>query len=180
MDVEKKIISILDRYKDEDFIVWAGCQERPEEAVIAAFEKEFEIKLPEEFWEFCLSRFGGFHIEAKKEVWPETNSYAVGPFWFFLYGFSVFGFGDTLPERLDIRVQTKQLREDSGHKIVPFLKVCCDPDCYCFDATGTVLRWDSVMNELNAVGKSFLQVFEDEMRLLRERKDAKKSGSEPE
>lgn len=174
MTVEEKVREILDRYVDRDFSIWACLENRTKEEEIAAFEEEFGVMLPGEFREFCMTRWGGFYIEAKEEVWPRAELYTVAPHWTFLYGFYVYTLNKDCEDWMDLRIQAKEFLEQSEQELVPFLQVICEPDLYCFDKRGRVFRWDSMMDEVEEVDKSFLEVFEEEMRELKERKEEKK------
>ena len=177
LGVDERIREIVGRYANGDFSIWACGDGRPGEEKIVSFEKEFGVRLPGDFRELSLSKFGGFHIEVKESIWPRPEAYAVGPHWTFLYGFYVYGFGKELDDWMEIGAQTRELRKETGCEIVPCLKVICEPDFYCFDSGGKLYQWDCELDGLNPVERSFLEMFEEEMRQLRERKD-KKKGSE--
>lgn len=161
---------------DSDFSVYACGQEVPPEAVIAKFELEAGFRLPADFREFSKSALGGVYIEVKEDIWPRAKPFDVAPFWSFLYGMFVHGFGREIPDWMDIRVCTPQFRQHTNTRLVPFLKVLGDADVYCFDEEGAVRRWDHETGEAPVIQKSFLGVFEHEVGELRKRKDRKRSG----
>ncbi len=164
---------ILDKYIDGDFSVCACGKDAPAERVIQQIEQEIGFQLPQEFRSYSMSPLGGLYIEVKEHIWPRPNEYAVGPFWSFLYGMFVYGFGKDIPDWMDIRVQTPKFREETRTPLVPFLKVLMDADVYSFDEHGAVRRWDHETGEAPLVPKSFREVFAYEVEQLRKRKDRK-------
>src|SRR5690349_618324 len=115
--------SMLDRYIDRDFAVFACGQDAPAADEVRAFEDIAGFSLPQDFVDFSMSPLGGVYIEVKEEIWPRGTVYDVGPFWSFLYGMHTMGFAKDIPEWMDIRIQTQRFRVDTGHHVVPFLKV---------------------------------------------------------
>lgn len=87
----------------------------------------------------------------------------------------VMGFGRNIPDWMDIRVQTREFRQDTQTSFVPFLKVLCDADVYCFDERGAVRRWDHETGEAPLIHKAFPEVFAHEVEELRKQKDRKKA-----
>ena len=166
---------ILQKYIDADFSLFACGKDAPTESVIREFEHEIAFPLPQDFRAFSQSPLGGIYIDVKEHIWPRAKPYAVGPFWSFLYGIFVFGFGRAIPEWMDIRVHTREFRQNTKTTLVPFLKVLGDADVYCFDEQGAVRRWDHAIGEAPLVQKTFPQVFAHEVEQLRSRKDRKKA-----
>lgn len=166
---------ILDRYMDGEFALFACGQDAPSEGVIAEFEAKAGFRLPEDFRNFSKSSFGGIYIEVKDEIWPRPKPYEVGPFWSFLYGFFSYGFGQGIPDWMDIRIQTEIFRKEAGSACVPFLKIVGDADVYCFNAEGRICRWQHETGDFESVEESFLELFEREIKDLKERKEKKKA-----
>jgi len=166
---------ILDRYMDGDFELFACGKDAPAEKDVRAFEQIIGFGLPPEFVEFSTSPLGGVYIAVKEAIWSRPKAYAVGPFWSFLYGLHTMGFGKGIPEWMDIRIQTKKFKTDTGHNVVPFLKVIGDADVYCFDSRGETARWDHETDELKAQGKTFAEVLAYEVGELKDRKERKKA-----
>src|SRR5262249_39135229 len=123
------------------FEVVACRGNEPTESDIAEFEAEVGFRLPDEFREFTMSPMGGLYMEVREELWPRPKPYDVGPFWSFLYGLKVFGIADGIPDWLNISVQHKELKADGGADLVPFLQLMGDPDKYCFNSAGRIVRW---------------------------------------
>jgi hypothetical protein len=153
--------------------VFACGKDAPAESVIQQFEQDIGFQLPQEFRIFSMSPLGGIYIDVKEHIWPRAKEYAVGPFWSFLYGMFVFGFAKDIPDWMDIRIHTRQFREETKTSLVPFLKILGDADIYCFDEHGSVRRWDHETGEAQRVEKSFREVFAHEVEQLRKRKDRK-------
>jgi hypothetical protein len=99
----------------------------------------------------------------------------VGPFWSFLHGMFVFGFGKNIPDWMDIRLHTREFRQNTQTTLVPFLKVLGDANVYCFDEKGVVRRWDHESAEAPLIGKAFPEIFAYEVEELKKRKDRKKA-----
>ena len=169
---------ILDRYMDQDFALFACGNNAPTEKSVRAFENTLGVRLPQDFVDFSISSLGGVYIEVKEEFWPRHKAGDVGQFWSFLYGFYTMGFGKTVPEWMDIRIQTGRFKKENGHNVVPFLKVIGDADVYCFDSKGNAVRWSHETDEFEPQGKSFAQILEFEVSELKERKEKKKAGSD--
>lgn len=122
-----------------------------------------------------MSPHGGIYVEVKESIWPKTKPYEVGPFWSFLRGMMVYGFAKDIPDFMDIRKQTQEFQERTGLKIVPFFKIIGDADVYCFDDQGQVCRWEHETGATKVIGKSFEEVFSEELAELKRRKERKKA-----
>src|SRR5215471_1979543 len=104
--------TVLDKYMDGDLRVFACGKDAPAESVIQQFERQIGFQLPKDFRAFSMSPLGGVYIEVKEQVWPRAKAYDVAPFWSFLYGMFVFGFGKDIPDWMDIRVHTPKFRQE--------------------------------------------------------------------
>src|SRR5262245_62170750 len=133
--------AILDRHLDGDFSMFAAGKNAPSPAVLQEFEKTLGYELPEDFREFSTSPLGGLYVEVKKDIWPRPGVADVGPFWSFLYGMTVYGFGAGIPEWMDMRLRTPAFQRDAGASHAPFLKIVGDADVYCFTAQQSIVRW---------------------------------------
>src|SRR5206468_1176663 len=105
-------------------------------------------------------------------------AFDVGPFWSFLYGLCVFGIADGIPDWLDIRERYKQFKAEAGcADLVPFLKLIGDPDRYCFDAAGSIVRWGHEEPERrDREAATFSELLMREIRDLEGRKERKLRG----
>lgn len=167
--------AILRKYIDGDFSLFACGKDAPTEIAIRDFELEVGFSLPDDFRAFAKSPLGGIYIDVKEEVWPRAKHYAAGPFWSFLYGMFIFGFGKDITDWMDIRVHTREFRRNTQTALVPFLKVLGDADLYCFDEQGAVRRWDHETGNAPSTQKAFPEVLAHEVEGLRKRKDRKKA-----
>jgi hypothetical protein len=170
---KNKFEEIMRKHIDKDFSVFAAGENAPSKSVINDFEKSIGYSLPNDFKEFSTTKLGGVYIEVKEELWPRPKEFAIGPFWSFLYGLMVYGFGTEIPEMMDIRIQTKQFNEGKNGKYAPFLKIIGNADEYCFDENQLIRRWDHETGEMPVVEKTFTEVLSFEVEELRKRKDRK-------
>lgn len=175
-DKENKTKQILDKYLDKDFSCFAGGDDAPTRKELDALARKLDIRFPDEFIEHSTSKFGGAYVEVKEEVWPRPKPFEVGPFWSFLYGLFVYSLSADSPEWMNLEIAANEFREEFGHRVVPFLKILGNADCYCFDHNGVILLWDHELDEFEPVDKNFFQLFEDEIKELKERKERKKSA----
>lgn len=167
---------VLEKFIDGDFSMFACGKDAPAESAIREFEQVIGFSLPKDFRDFSKSPLGGIYIEVRPEIWPRAKAHEVGPFWSFLYGVFVFGFGKDIPDSMDIRSQTSEFQQNTQTKLVPFLKILGDADLYCFDEQGAVRRWDHETGQAELVNKTFAEVFANEVEELRKRKERKKAG----
>lgn len=177
---EKTLDHLMDYFRTYDnktYEVVACMGNEPSEEDIAAFEAHFGITLPEDFRRFTMSPLGGMLMEVREAFWPQAQAFDVGPFWSFLRGFMVFGIAKEIPEFLDIRQQTAQLREQGIEEYVPFLQLIGNGDSvYCFDQTHQIVELDFTSGETTAINLSFPQLLLQEIAQLEERKNKKMQG----
>jgi hypothetical protein len=167
--------NILDKYLDEDFACFACGDDAPSEPVMVNLAARLGVQFPDEFIQHSTSEWGGIYIEVKEEVWPRPAPYEVGPFWSFLYAIFIYGTSAEIPDWMNLELAADDFRTDTGHQVVPFLKIIGDADVYCFDANGNIVRWDHETDEFEKINKSFFALLDDEVRKLKERKERKKS-----
>jgi len=167
--------ALLRRHIDGDFSLFACGKDAPTESTLCEFEHEAGFSLPNDFRAFSKSPLGGLYIDVKEQIWPRAKPLDVRPFWSFLHGMFVFGFGKDIPEWMDIRLHTREFRQNTQTTLVPFLKVLGDANVYCFDDKGVVRRWDHESAEAPLVGKAFPEIFAYEVEELKKRKDRKKA-----
>jgi hypothetical protein len=167
---------ILDEYMDKDLLLFDCGGMPPTEQELSQFEEEIGFPLPEDFRMYCMSRLGGVYIEAKEHVWPRNKPFSVGAFWTFLYGFYTFGFSCEMPDWMDIRLQTKKATKETDQIVVPCLKRVCDEDFYCIDENGQILIWRHETSDFKPTHETFLELFERELKELKDRKEMIKAG----
>jgi hypothetical protein len=159
--------SMLQKHLLPDVYDLAACGEDfPALEEISDFEGEFQVKLPEDFIDFSISRLGGLLVEVKEEFWPPAKEFDVRPFWAFCSGICVYGFSGDVPEWMDIRVQTTEFRQEIGQNLTACLKITGDTDCYAFTPEGNLVRWNHEAWAAEPVGKRFLEVLDDELQEL--------------
>ena len=171
---------ILERHIDDDFSLFACGDNAPTKSEISGIGDKYRCKLPVDFRIQATSDLGGIYIEAKETVWPRAKEFDVAPFWTFLYGLFVYGYGDEVPEWMNIDLAARDFQDGTGQVAIPFLKIIGDADVYCFDESGQVVRWNHEINELEATGHSFASVFEEELAELVKRKEKMKTAHESE
>jgi len=174
--VTDKTKEILDKYLDEDFACFASGNEAPTGADLDALAEKLQIQFPAEFVEHSISKFGGIYIEVKEALWPRPEPFDVGPFWSFLYGLFVYSASADAPEWMNMETAAADFRQDGAQQAAPFLKIIGDPDFYCFDQSGAIVRWNHETDELEPVDQTFFQLLEEEIKNLRDRKEQKKAG----
>lgn len=167
--------AILRKHMDGEFSVFACGKDAPSETDIAAFERDIGYALPSDFRNFSKSQLGGLYVEVKEEVWPRAAKFEVGPFWSFLYGLAVYGFSPEIPEWMDMRRQADLFRRATDSTHVPFLKIMCDADLYCFGSDGRILRWEHETGEFRPVDGRFAELLDLELGELKTRKERKKA-----
>lgn len=174
------IYNYFHSYDKEVFQVFACQDNEPSEEDVAEFEASIGFSLPEEFREYSMSQLGGLYMEVRDEIWPKAKMYDVGPFWSFLRGIMVYGFSADVPENMDIRVQTSDLREDGVPELVPFMQRIGDEDTkYCFNKAGEIVLWSyEEPEEVKPVAMTFSELLMKEIKELEERKDKKQKGED--
>ncbi len=153
-----------------------ACQgNEPTEEDVAAFEKKYKMKLPEEFREFTMSPLGGLFMEVREEVWPRGKQFDIGPFWSFLRGIIVYGIANNIPDFLSLDVRTNQLHKEGFKGYIPFLQLIGNGDeVYCFDSNGNVVLlhyYES--DEAEFIGGTFSECLMKQIEELEERKNRK-------
>ncbi len=177
--MEDKTIEILRKYLDKDFKVFPMAPNKTSLAQIKEVEKKLEVKFPEEFIAHLLGEgtevLGerGLYIEVKETVWPRPQEFDVGPFWTFLYGMYTYSASEECDEWMRLTSAAKEFIEHTGLKAVPIIKIIGTSDGYCIDETGEIVQYNHEENTLEKVNMNFWEVFEKELKELRERKDRK-------
>ena len=165
-----RFMEIIQKHLDRDFRLIICDIDAEDETWLKEIERIGGVPLPADFRGF-VRRYGAIHLEAKESIWPRPKPGDIGPRWTMLCGFSVYGCSARLPEELDLRVQIPLFRRQTGTQLVPFLKIDNDPDVYCFDGLGKVVRWDHETGRLEQEATSFTELFAIEVEQLRARKD---------
>jgi hypothetical protein len=174
-----KIFAYFRHYDRSSFEVFACQGNEPSEDDIVAFEATIGFPLPSDFREFTMSPLGGLYMAVKEELWPRPQLYDVGPFWSFLYGLKVFGIAEGIPDVLDIRIATAEMRSEGFSDIVPFLQRIGDADKYCFNEAGRIIYWShEVPEQRELVAETFPELLHREIKDLEIRKEQKIRGED--
>jgi hypothetical protein len=164
-------------YDKKSYEVFSQRGAEPSMADVAAFEKRIGFRFPLEFREFAVHPLGGLYVAVKEELWPRTRAYDVGPFWSFLYGFTVYGVSAQAPDWLKMGNAWSRFSDGGYPQFVHFLKIVDDPDHYCFTRDQTIVIWrHENPSEPEGVAKSFSEVLIFEIRELERRKERKVKG----
>ncbi len=176
----EKVYDYFHRYDKQTYQVVACMGNEPSEQDVKRFEDEYRITLPEEFREFTMSPLGGMYMEVREELWPRAKAFDVGPFWSFCRGLIVYGIAEGIPDFLDIRLKTWELRDDGFMDYVPFLSVIGNGDeIFCFDRDNQIVLLDYYdTREATPVGGTFSECLMQQIAELEERKNRKLRGED--
>lgn len=64
--------------------------------------------------------------------------------------------------------------QETGIQAVPILTVIGDADCYCADTNGNIVKYNHEENDVEPINLNFWDIFELELKELRQRKEKKK------
>jgi hypothetical protein len=179
MRMEDKTMEILRTYLDRDFKVFPMAPRKTTLAAIKEIEHELQVQFPPEFIAHLLGEgtevLGerGLYIEVKEEVWPRPQMYDVGAFWTFLYGLYTYTALKESEDWMQLTYAAKEFAEHTGLKAVPIIKIIGSADGYCINKAGEIVQYEHETNSLVPTHMNFWEVFEKELKELRERKDRK-------
>jgi hypothetical protein len=182
--VEDKTLAILEKYLDGDFRVSPMAANKASIKEIQAIEKKLKIKFPEEYIAHLLAEGSevmverGLYIEAVEEIWPRPKQFDAGPFWSFLYGLHTFTPSGKSADWMRLEVVGRQFMEETGIKAAPILTVIGDADLYCVDKDGKILRYNHEENSVDEIQMDFWELFEKEVRELKERAKMMKDSND--
>lgn len=172
-----KTKEILDRYLDHQFYVAAAGVNAPSKSDLTALGRRIGCRFPSEFIAHSTGALGGAYIEVKEEFWPRPKIYDVGPFWTFLYALYVYGIARDTPDWMHLEQQALKFRAENELSLVPCLKLVGDADLYLFTPEGLIVQWQHELNDVQSFDGNFFDLFEREVKQLRERKDNKLAGA---
>jgi hypothetical protein len=181
--MKDKTMEILEKYLDKDFRVSPMAQNKSTMDDINIVEKELNIKFPEEYIAHLLGEEAdvlgerGLYIEVKEEIWPRPKQYDVGPFWSFLYGIHTFTPSKESSDWMRLEIIGKEFIEETGIKAVPILQIIGDADFYCANEKGEIVQYHHEENDVEKIGMNFWELFERELKELKERKEMKIKGN---
>ena len=171
-------MAILERHLSGDFRVFPMAQLHTPQDVVLSVAETIGVPLPADVSAHLTGQFPGIYVEAKEEVWPRAEQFAVGPFWSFLYGLHTFTASSESEDWMRIDFAAKQLHDATGIKVLPVLKIVGDADIYCVNEDSALVRFNHELGEFEPVDLGFFELFEREVRELRERTEWKKEANE--
>ena len=176
----EKVYEYFRNYDKQTYQIFACMGNEPSEQDILDFENQYGIALPADFREFTMSPLGGLYMEVREDLWPRAKAYDIGPFWSFCRGIIVYGIADHIPDFLDIRQKTKELRENGFPDLIPFLSVIGNgDDIFCFDQDGKIVLLDYYETGKAApVEGTFSDCLLAQIAELEERKNRKLRGED--
>lgn len=168
--------AILGRYLTGDFRAFPMAELRTSEDAVLTLAKQLGVPMPADVLAHLTGQFPGVYVEAKEEVWPRVKEFSVGPFWSFLYGLHTFTASPDSEDWMRINFVANQLHKETGKKVLPVLKVVGDADLYCFNENSELVRFNHELGDFEAIDLGFFELFEREVRELKERTERKKNG----
>lgn len=142
-------------------------------------QKKLNIRLPEEYISHLLSKDSdelqdrGLFIEVKEEVWERPKPYEVAEAWSFLYGIHTYTACEDSADWMQLSCVGAEFIQETGIQAVPILTVVGDADCYCADTHGKIVKYNHEENIVEQTNLSFWDVFELELKELKQRKEKK-------
>lgn len=174
-----EVYNYFKNYDKNSYRVVAQQGNEPTEADVAAFEHRIGFRLPDEFREFAVHPLGGLYMEVKAEIWPRPQKFQIGPFWSFLYGFTVYSLSSAAPEWMQMSKAWERLSQDGYPRLVPFLKIMTNADPYCFTPDQRIVIWPhDAPDEPESISGSFSEALMREIRALEDRKARKLRGED--
>jgi hypothetical protein len=177
--MEDRTIEILEKYLDKDFRVSPMAPNKSTIDDIKSVENELNIKFPKEYISHLLAEGAdvlserGLYIEVKEEIWPRPKQYDVGPFWSFLYGIHTFTPSKESADWMRLEIAGREFIQETGIKAVPILKIIGDADIYCVNEKGEIVQYHHEENDVEEIKMNFWEIFENELKELKERKELK-------
>lgn len=170
-DTKDQTEEAIDTIWCDDYEFVSAQHDAPCADTVQGFGKEHGVVFSEEYLAHACGFFSGIHFEVKEEVWPRPGG---GPFWSFLHGLYTYAYNDEAPDWMSIRDATARFAE-SGHTVVPVLKVIGNADVYCFNADGAIVQWDRDTDEFTPFDGGFFDLLKHEFSELEQRRLRMKS-----
>ena len=176
MTNQDKTWQLLNTYLDGDFRVMPLAPNKSTEQDIRDVEDILKVKFPIDYKIHLLGDGDnvlgtrGIYVEVLESIWPRPKVFEVGPFWSFLYGLHTFTASKKSEDWMQLEVVGKNFIEKTGLTAVPILKIVGDADVYCVDSNSNIGIYRHEENTIEQVNKTFWEVFEYELKELKERK----------
>lgn len=161
---------------DGDYYLIAAGEQAPTKNEVMEFAKKYGVTFPDDYIVHATGDLGGFFIEVKESLWPYPEGLAVAPFWEFLRGVYSYAYSDEVPEWMNISIAAKYFKE-LGHQVIPVFKIWADPDVYCYDQEGQLLKYIYEENSFVSIDKGWFALIEEELKELAARKNRKLNKS---
>jgi hypothetical protein len=177
--MKDKTMGLLEKYLDNGFRISPMAPDKSTIHNINKIEKILGINFPEEYIAHLLGEGAevlgerGLYIEVKEEIWPRAKAYDIGPFWSFLYGIHTFTASKESENWMRLEIAGKKFIEETGIKAIPILKIIGDANIYCVNENGKIVQYIHDENTIEEREMNFWELFEKELKELRERKDMK-------
>jgi hypothetical protein len=169
-----RTFELIDKHLNpEDYELFASGEFPPSEDDLRAVARELGCELPPEFVAHSINQLGGLYVAVNENLWPRPEKFAVGPFWSFLYGLCTLSITAEIPDFMNLETQAKNFQKETGHTAIPILKIMSDPNVYCVEKQGAMVRWDHESNEFSSDGKTFFEILDFELGELADRKRRK-------
>ena len=154
----------------DSYEIVAAQNEAPPRRQLEVLASDLNCKFSSEFLAHASGEYGGLYVAAKEDIWPRSKAFSVGPFWSFLYGVYTLNETPEIPDFMNIRKTCEEFQTTNNTKLVPFLKVISDADCYCFDDSGAIHQWNHELGESEILNISFFELLRRELHELNDRK----------
>jgi hypothetical protein len=154
-------------YNRAVFTLIASGRAAPSKARLERFEESIDFSFPEEFRQLSLSPLGGLCFGVPEELWPRPPADTTET-WHRLFSIKVFGIAAGVPRWLDLREELNSLPIVESD-IVPFMARGSEPQRYCFDLDGQIVRWSPEDGGREIIEQNFFSLLLNEFADLEAR-----------
>ncbi|MBP9596106.1 MAG: hypothetical protein KBE24_04935 [Fusobacteriaceae bacterium] len=177
--MEDRTLELMTKYLDGDYRVSPMAPHKSTLQDIKNVENELDINFPDEYIAHLLGENDealgsrGIYIEVKEEFWERPKAYDAAPFWSFLYGFHTYTACKESTDWMRLNFVGKNFFAETGIKVVPILKIIGNRDLYCVNEKREIVKYNHDENAIENTNMNFWEVFEFELKELKERKELK-------
>ena len=154
-------------YNRAVFTLIASGRNAPSATRLERFETSIGFRFPEDFRKLTMSPLGGLCFGVPEELWPRPAQNTEEP-WRKLYCVKLFGIAVGVPVWLDLREELNALPPEESD-LVPFMARGSEPERYCFDLDGQIVRWSPGDGQREVVETSFFSLLLHEFSALEAR-----------